>query len=137
MPKYSQKSLDKLSKVDHRLIAVFSRIIRYYDHTIITGHRTKAVQDEAFANNISKVRWPNSKHNTLPSRAVDAAPYPIPPNWGEDHWKDMVHFYEFAAIVKYEAARDGLKIRWGGDWDSDGDYKDQKFDDLVHFEIEE
>jgi len=29
----------------------------------------------------------------------------------------------------------GLKIRWGGDWDSDGDINDNKFDDLVHVEI--
>ena len=27
------------------------------------------------------------------------------------------------------------KIRWGGDWDSDGEIKDNNFDDLVHIEI--
>jgi peptidoglycan L-alanyl-D-glutamate endopeptidase CwlK len=31
----------------------------------------------------------------------------------------------------------GLKIRWGGDWDSDGDINDNKFDDLVHVEIKD
>jgi len=29
----------------------------------------------------------------------------------------------------------GLKIRWGGDWDMDTQTKDNKFDDLVHFEL--
>ena len=28
----------------------------------------------------------------------------------------------------------GIKIRWGGDWDSDTQVNDNKFDDLVHFE---
>jgi hypothetical protein len=28
-----------------------------------------------------------------------------------------------------------LKVRWGGDWDSDGEIKDNSFDDLVHIEI--
>jgi len=28
-----------------------------------------------------------------------------------------------------------MKIRWGGDWDMDTQTKDNKFDDLVHFEL--
>ena len=31
----------------------------------------------------------------------------------------------------------GVNIRWGGDWDSDGDINDNKFDDLVHVEIKD
>jgi peptidoglycan L-alanyl-D-glutamate endopeptidase CwlK len=31
----------------------------------------------------------------------------------------------------------GIKIRWGGDWDSDGDINDNRFDDLVHVEIKD
>jgi hypothetical protein len=28
-----------------------------------------------------------------------------------------------------------VKLRWGGDWDSDKDTKDQNFNDLPHFEL--
>jgi len=28
-----------------------------------------------------------------------------------------------------------VNIRWGGDWDSDGEVADNSFDDLVHVEI--
>ena len=28
-----------------------------------------------------------------------------------------------------------VNVRWGGDWDSDGETKDNRFDDLVHVEI--
>lgn len=137
MPKYSQNSLERLGQVDPKLIHVFSNVIRYCDHTILTGHRTEEVQQQMYDSQRSKVQWPNSKHNSKPSKAVDASPYPIPKNWGEDHWKDMAKFYAFAAVVQYEARRLGYKIRFGGDWDQDGDFTDQKFDDLVHFELVE
>jgi hypothetical protein len=29
----------------------------------------------------------------------------------------------------------GIGLRWGGDWDSDKDFSDQNFDDLVHWEL--
>ena len=50
-------------------------------------------------------------------------------------WKERAKFYELAAIVKYEAKKLNVNVRWGGDWDGDGDYTDQTFDDLVHFEF--
>ena len=34
------------------------------------------------------------------------------------------------------ANRLGLKVRWGGDWDGDFEFKDQNFHDLPHFELE-
>jgi hypothetical protein len=30
-----------------------------------------------------------------------------------------------------------IKIRWGGDWDSDNIMKDQTFNDLPHFQLED
>ena len=29
----------------------------------------------------------------------------------------------------------GVKILWGGDWNGNGVIRDEKFQDLVHFEI--
>jgi peptidoglycan LD-endopeptidase CwlK len=29
----------------------------------------------------------------------------------------------------------GIKVRWGNDWDMDGDLNDQKFIDSPHFEL--
>ena len=70
--------------------------------------------------------------------AVDVAPYPL-------DWKNIHKFYLFAGFVLgiVEAINanphlnDKIKIRWGGDWDSDYDLNDQTFNDLVHFEIKE
>jgi peptidoglycan L-alanyl-D-glutamate endopeptidase CwlK len=137
MPSFSKTSADRLFTCEQQLRKLFDKVVEKYDCTILEGHRGQIKQDAYFnaTPQRSGVKWPNGKHNKRPSEAVDAAPYPIPENWGADHWKDMVKFYEFAAIVRYEAALMNIKIRWGGDWDGDGDYRDQTFDDLVHFEL--
>ena len=61
------------------------------------------------------MRWPNSKHNTYPSIAVDVMPYPI--DWNDKN--RVTTFYEF---VKKKADGLGIKVRWGADWDMDGKY---------------
>jgi len=59
---------------------------------------------------------------------MDIAPYPI-------DWKDLERFYVLAGVIMACAHEEGVKIRWGGDWDSDGDYHDSSFIDLPHFEL--
>lgn len=44
-----------------------------HDISITCGHRTQAEQDAAVARGTSRARWPTSKHNKLPSHAVDLA----------------------------------------------------------------
>jgi peptidoglycan L-alanyl-D-glutamate endopeptidase CwlK len=43
----------------------------------------------------------------------------------------------FAGFVKGVASQMGIPIRWGGDWNSDNNLKDNKFDDLPHFELKD
>lgn len=136
MPKFSSSSLEKLHSCDYRLQEILTEVIKYYDCKVIEGHRGEIRQNELYNAKRSKVKWPNGKHNTYPSKAVDVIPYPLPDDWGEK-WKDRVKFYELKAIIFYVAAQKGIKLRYGGDWDGDYDYKDQTFDDLVHFEIKE
>ena len=135
MPSFGTTSSSKLSTCDIKLQNILKEVIKYYDCTIITGHRTKEEQNAKVEAGQSEVSWPNSKHNSKPSKAVDVAPWPIPKNWGEKEWKERTKFYELKAIIFFEAAKQGTKLRWGGDWDRDYDYEDNKFDDLVHFEL--
>jgi hypothetical protein len=136
MPKFGTSSKARLIECDVRIQEILNEVIEYYDCAILTGHRDKQTQEAMYFSEPqrSKVRWPNSKHNSFPSMAVDVAPWPIPQKWGEK-WKDRVKFYELKAIIFYVAAQKGYKVRYGGDWDMDYDYHDNKFDDLVHFEI--
>lgn len=137
----------KLMSCNDKLQQLFQEVVKHQDCTVLFGHRGEAEQNQLFADKKSEKKYPDSKHNSMPSNAIDIAPYPIPEGWGDLKgqttkardldWKERVKFYEFAAIVRYEAARMGIKIRCGADWDGDGDYRDQTFDDLVHFELVE
>lgn len=148
MPSFSNKSASNLNTCHPKLIDLFNQVIKFYDCTIIQGHRTKEEQDEYFYAQKSQVRWPDSKHNKSPSLAVDVAPWVngripwprTPVLWTDKvqrntYIKDLSQFYHFAGYVEGVAEMMGIKIRWGGDWDKDHDLMDNKFDDLVHFEL--
>jgi len=135
MPSFGGKSRRLLDTCDTRWENILNEVVKYYDCTVLTGHRDKETQNAKYDERSSEVKWPNSKHNSMPSMAVDVAPWPIPTNWGDKEWKDRVKFYELKAIIFFVAAKQGVNIRFGGDWDRDYDYTDNKFDDLVHFEI--
>lgn len=134
---YSNRSLERLRTCDERIQNIFEELIKYHDITIIQGHRTEEQHNDYLARGATKVPYSKTKHRHKPSLAIDAAPWPIPKNWGDRDWKERVKFYELGRLVLVEAKRQNVKIRWGGDWDGDGNYNDQSFDDLVHFEIEE
>ena len=132
IPRYpwSTASLGRLQTCDERIQRVFNAVADYIDVKIICGHRPEAEQNNAFDLGKSQVKWPHGAHNTVPSKAIDAAPCPI-------DWKDRERATHFAGFVLGVAASMGLKLRWGGDWDGDWQVKDNDFDDLWHFEIEE
>ena len=94
--KYGQTSLERLSTVHVDLRKIFEVAIQYTDISILCGHRSEKEQDTAFRSGVTKVMWPNSKHNSKPSMAVDAAPYPI-------DWQDHKRFAVFAGRV-FQAA---------------------------------
>jgi len=130
MPKFSEKSLSKLKTCNEQIQILMLHVVTHYDCTIVDGHRNKETQDSYFADKKSKVKWPNSKHNSTPSLAVDVAPYIA----DKISW-DTKQCYNFAGFVMGCASMMGMNLRWGGDWDQDEDIYDQTFNDLVHFEL--
>ena len=124
MPSFSSKSLARLNSTDERLVRVFTEVVKHFDCTILEGKRTVDRQKMLVEQGKSKTM--NSKH--LTGKAVDVAPYPI-------DWNDRERFTYFAGYVMGIAAKMGIKLRWGGDWDRDTQVKDNNFDDLPHFEI--
>lgn len=42
-----------------------------------------------------------------------------------------------AGVILTVAQKLKIKLRWGGDWDGDGDRLNNSFDDLAHFELAE
>lgn len=130
MPRFSRGSMQRLKTCHEDLQLLFLTVVRNYDCTITDGHRDKATQDKYFKQGLSKLKYPESKHNKKPSMAVDVAPF-VSGKLSFDHKQ----CYNFAGFVMATALTLGIKVRWGGDWDQDRDVKDQTFNDLVHFEL--
>ena len=90
------------------------------------GHRSAEVQDELYTRGrtapgpvVTYKRGGESKHNSLPSRALDVAFLLAD---GSVSWSGLL-LSKFARLMKAADAR----VRWGGDW--------LKFKDQPHFEV--
>lgn len=133
---YSEKSKRNLATADQNLQVLFSEVIKKVDVSILYGHRTKEEQDLMVAQGYSKLPFPKSNHNKLPSMAVDAAPYPI-------DWKNLERFSQTAKIIfeTWAALKKAGKVkgvlRWGGNWKSfhDESWRSVKWLDMPHWEL--
>ena len=135
MPRYSTRSKKRLATCDDRLQKVFNEVIKHVDCSILEGYRNKERQNKLYDEKRTKVKYPNGRHNSSPSKAVDVTPYPV-------DWEDRERQTLFAGFVIGIARNMGLKIRWGGNWDmykENGKWEvaDNRFDDFPHFEIYE
>ena len=128
MPSFGKRSQSKLDTCHPDLQKVFNEVVKHFDCSIICGRRDCEEQNNLYHAGKSQLQFPDSKHNTLPSNAVDAIPYPV-------DWNDREQFSYFAGFVIGIAASMGIKLRWGGDWDMDGETTDNSFDDLPHIEL--
>jgi peptidoglycan L-alanyl-D-glutamate endopeptidase CwlK len=124
MYKFGKRSKERLKGVDHRLIMILDELIKIMDVTIIEGLRSAERQEELLKKGATKVKY--SKH--MEGKAVDLAPYPI-------DWEDRDTFHYMAGMVRGIGHLLNIKVRVGADWDSDGNTKDNSFDDLVHIEL--
>lgn len=124
MPRFGKTSKKRLEGVDTKLVNVLNELIKIMDVTIIEGLRTQKRQEQLLKKGATKVKY--SKH--MEGKAVDLSPYPI-------DWDNRDGFHYMGGMIRGIAKQLGVKVRWGGDWDSDGDIKDNGFDDLVHVEI--
>ena len=127
MPKFGKRSISRLSGVDSSLVNVLNEAIKIMDLTILEGVRSKERQRELVASGASKTM--KSKH--LKGSAVDVTPYPV----DFDSAKGINRHYYMAGILRGVAHMMKISVRSGADWDSDGEIKDQKFNDLVHLEL--
>lgn len=126
----SKHSKTQLATLDDRFKPIINKVLKIMDIRISEGHRTRATHESYLKANppVTKVPYEKTKHSTYPSLAVDIDPCPI-------NFKDLSRYFFLAGLIRAFAEEAGIKIRWGGDWDSDSDFKDQTFNDLRHWEI--
>lgn len=117
------------------------------DFTILFGYRGEELQNSFYDQGHSKLRFPLSKHNrtdaegTPEAWAIDFAPwYPDSPHirWGRPNEFRWLSGF-IMGFGERIARREGFTLRWGGDWDRDGDHsaRDNPFMDLAHIELVE
>ena len=124
MPRFGKRSKDRLRGIDRRLVSVLNELIKIMDVTIIEGLRSEQRQEKLLEQGSTKTKF--SKH--IEGKAVDLAPYPI-------DWEDRDRFHYMGGMIRVIAKELNVPVRWGCDLDSDGETKDNSFDDLVHVEI--
>ena len=128
MPRFGRTSKKRLLTCDEDLQDLFNEVIKYVDCSILEGHRDEESQNKYFKDGKTKVKYPNGRHNSIPSRAVDVVPYPV-------DWNDRERFHLFAGFVLGIAQSMEINVRWGGDWNKNFEVDDNKFDDFPHFEL--
>lgn len=131
---FGAESRKQLATVEPQLVQVCERALSYgvLDFAVVEGHRGEAAQNAAHAKGASQLPWPKGNHNAVPSRAVDLAPHPI--DWS-DKTAALERFVLLAGLMLAASKELGIPIRWGGDWDCDGDTRDERFRDRPHFEL--
>lgn len=124
-----KRSLERLQGVHPDLVKVVKLAISRsdVDFTVIEGVRSREKQAENVRKGVSQTM--NSRH--LTGHAVDIAPLVN----GQIPWNDKSYFNKQAQLMLACADELGIAIRWGGDWNENGDWKDEKFYDGPHFEL--
>jgi len=135
---FGKRSESNLQTADESLQRVMRRALslEVMDFSVIEGHRSVERQKELFDTGKSTLDGTvkKGKHNYSPSKAVDILPYPSHVN-GVNVWNDKQRFCVLSGLIHAAAAIEGVKIRWGGDWDGDGNNADSSFHDLPHYEV--
>lgn len=134
MPSFGSASRAQLETCHPRLQRVLTEAIKYFDFTVVEGHRGKEAQNAAYAKGLSKLPWPLGNHNATPSNAADIAPYPV--DWKEGE-KPHLRFAFMMGVVWVCANQLGIKVRFGMDWNRNLDPRDETFIDMPHVELDE
>ena len=135
MPTFGTASSKELASVDQRLQQVARKVILIKDHSALKGHRPEDEQNAAYYGRPqrSKLKWPDGKHNDIPSKALDVQTYPLPETDQQVREEQLYLLGLYVGI----ASEMGITLRTGADWDQDGEILDNGFDDFYHVEIVE
>ena len=135
--RFGPASLRNRVGVHPDLVRVMDRAIRFgvVDFSLDNGMRSQAEQDHFFATGASHVR--RSKHQEQDDgwgHAIHAVPYPPEVN-GVKVYDDEIRFAVLAGVILVAAKLEGVPVRWGGDWDGDGNNADSTLNDMAHWEL--
>ncbi len=114
MKTINAKSMERLDTCHEDLRDIVLQAVQTlpFEIMVTCGHRNREDQEKAFKEGNSKLRWPKSKHNTVPSLAVDLVPF----IGGKIPWEDIGKFKIIKEHMQGAAKTLGIKLVSGGDW---------------------
>ena len=139
---FGERSKKNLEGVHPDLIAVAKKAIALssQDFFVNEGVRTPARQKELYAQGRTKpgpkVTWTLKSNHFVNTRtgfghAIDVYPFPYNPDA-----KDIAKKQRAVAAAMFKAADElDIPIRWGADWDMDGNFGERGEGDSPHFEL--
>ena len=141
MYQLGKKSKAELSSCHTDLQKIVHTAIRLtdVDFAIVEGHRSIERQQLLYDAGRSKIDGvtKKGKHNYSPSLAFDiCAIVKGKASWRECYLAYLGGILMVTANMLYEKGVISSTLRWGGNWDGDGEIiTDQSFIDLPHFEL--
>lgn len=156
--RWGRESREVLDQLHPDLRRVVERVRDHRDLAVREGYRGELAQNTKQLNGRSRARWGQSAHNYRPVLACHLLPWPV-----DDYYELVVRgqeivqhsaqramtlrpvdsrslrawaeIHRFGAEVVTIGRELGIAVAHGGDWDGDGNLRDQTFDDLFHFEL--
>lgn len=134
---WSQKSYNAYITLDPDLRILCDSILPEHDCSILWGYRSEDIQNDLYARGLSKLKFPQSKHNKYFSEAVDLIPYAK----GLDPYGDPRYVTYFCGMVLghadrlYQNGKMAKRVRWGGNWSTSRANPFSSFFDAYHFEL--
>lgn len=125
---FGPRSLKARKELHPLLQKIVDEVIKVTDFTILDAQRGRAEQERAKRGGYSQASFGQSAHNYKPAVAMDLVPYPL-------DYDDLESFRKLAKAIMAEAKKQKVPLRWGADWDMDGQWKDESFLDWGHFEL--
>lgn len=138
---FAKSSINRLGEAhpDLKLICETVKDYSGIDYDISESYRNLIRQQKLYKEGKSTIDGVHNrgKHNMVPAEAVDIYCYDgAKGSYSIHQMTYMAGLFQAVSQQLYKSGKTTHIIRWGGNWDSDGEIiTDQEFDDLPHFEI--
>jgi len=140
MYKFGKKSKERLLSCHEDLQLIMNTAIEVsnIDFAIVEGYRTLEKQMKYFIEGKSKIDGitKKGKHNYNPSLACDICAYVNrKANWDKEHLSYLAGLIHGVSETLHKENKIIHRVRWGGNFNMNGELLEQSFDDRPHYEL--
>lgn len=149
MPTFGPSSRKRLDTCHPDLIRVMEKAIQVVDFSVLCGYRSEEEQERAFSMGRSTKQYPYSRHNQIPSQAVDIAPWPIDWRVDQDLWllrhssqkvaepvlNNIKRWFATVYFIIGVGYSLGIHLETGADFNGNWSWSDENFVDLPHIQL--